>query len=98
MWIETCAAHCKNENNGNSFASNGECGLKQRAGAQLHGGLTNSFASNGECGLKPPAVSDAPHHPQNSFASNGECGLKHLFDQLFFRVWEIHSPAMANVD
>ena len=34
----------------------------------------------------------------NSFASNGECGLKppQIIDWL--RYYEIHSPAMANVD
>ena len=40
----------------NSFASNGECGLKQLRGTFEHGALVlNSFASNGECGLKPSA-------------------------------------------
>jgi len=60
----------------NSFASNGECGLKLRAQARGRQAAQNSFASNGECGLK-----HCGHHGHgcnlvNSFASNGECGLK----------------------
>ena len=65
----------KNQNN--SFASNGECGLKrlgqQRIGRQSR---INSFASNGECGLKQVAIGDEFSAFDNSFASNGECGLK----------------------
>ena len=61
----------------NSFASNGECGLKplhHPAPIQLH---KNSFASNGECGLKPAQLARVRGVLQgNSFASNGECGLK----------------------
>jgi len=36
----------------NSFASNGECGLKQRYKYYVDDRGNNSFASNGECGLK----------------------------------------------
>ena len=52
MWIETYGKAKQLLGIPNSFASNGECGLKQ---AQIRAGqcqLTNSFASNGECGLK----------------------------------------------
>ena len=36
----------------NSFASNGECGLKPEVAAAIQRPCVNSFASNGECGLK----------------------------------------------
>ena len=36
----------------NSFASNGECGLKLGIGQGNAEQGSNSFASNGECGLK----------------------------------------------
>ncbi len=39
---------------GNSFASNGECGLKRCRSGAWPGRGRNSFASNGECGLKQP--------------------------------------------
>ena len=44
------AAHLASRN---SFASNGECGLKQQLDV-VHNVVasSNSFASNGECGLK----------------------------------------------
>ena len=54
MWIETAPADGTARMPANSFASNGECGLKQ---VVAHAGLLdagNSFASNGECGLKHP--------------------------------------------
>ena len=40
----------------NSFASNGECGLKQGGGRWVLTVRKNSFASNGECGLKPVII------------------------------------------
>ncbi len=52
MWIETSMVMVVCPCAANSFASNGECGLKL-AGAQTgFGSRHNSFASNGECGLK----------------------------------------------
>ncbi len=52
MWIETNLVGDAGFEPANSFASNGECGLKQTDPQvhQRHG--QNSFASNGECGLK----------------------------------------------
>ncbi len=52
MWIETGAFGFAGGVVGNSFASNGECGLKRKIWASLPGAGYNSFASNGECGLK----------------------------------------------
>ena len=76
MWIETSASQLATCPASNSFASNGECGLKPRPHNFCRNPSSNSFASNGECGLKPvvPPVPEVP--PENSFASNGECGLK----------------------
>ncbi len=54
MWIETPKNPREARVIVNSFASNGECGLKL-GGADRHcAGFNNSFASNGECGLKRP--------------------------------------------
>ena len=53
MWIETFAGCGCPRSLVNSFASNGECGLK--LWSPLQGNVPshlNSFASNGECGLK----------------------------------------------
>ena len=60
----------------NSFASNGECGLKHGQANGSGSNSKNSFASNGECGLKPTRWPSVPNTRCNSFASNGECGLK----------------------
>ncbi len=52
MWIETPSGVVVSSGSVNSFASNGECGLKHVKhyyNTTLH---LNSFASNGECGLK----------------------------------------------
>ena len=84
----------------NSFASNGECGLKRMDGTcGTSGADLNSFASNGECGLKLAVLS-------LHFTIKGE------FIRQQWRMWietipttdslggtrTIHSPAMANVD
>ena len=53
MWIETSWHSVPQLQPMNSFASNGECGLKQFGLSILRGLHPNSFASNGECGLKP---------------------------------------------
>ena len=47
----------------NSFASNGECGLKHRDRLPRQRDHHNSFASNGECGLKlyDPRTSTTAH-------------------------------------
>ena len=76
MWIETAMMHQRRLACGNSFASNGECGLKQLVVVWLGGCNSNSFASNGECGLKQPSPVLRRVCVPNSFASNGECGLK----------------------
>ncbi len=52
MWIETLFCHQRPWDCGNSFASNGECGLKQQLAQVFCVRHRNSFASNGECGLK----------------------------------------------
>ncbi len=52
MWIETCNHWEATLNLVNSFASNGECGLKQASVLVRTIAWLNSFASNGECGLK----------------------------------------------
>ncbi len=52
MWIETLRTPARLRPGENSFASNGECGLKLSAPHPSAQVLTNSFASNGECGLK----------------------------------------------
>jgi len=52
MWIETHSHHPHHPHPFNSFASNGECGLKQLLVPLIAALLGNSFASNGECGLK----------------------------------------------
>ena len=59
MWIETEVDGFDNSGYRNSFASNGECGLKQPKPLEVQRLFHNSFASNGECGLKqqPPATS-----------------------------------------
>ena len=53
MWIETTMLSSSLRDGGNSFASNGECGLKPRPATSQPRPPSNSFASNGECGLKP---------------------------------------------
>ena len=100
MWIETMpAAGTARMPAGNSFASNGECGLKLIPRVNVCTTVTNSFASNGECGLKL-------RWPQRSRARSRE------FIRQQWRMWietsvalppttkpnKIHSPAMANVD
>ncbi len=76
MWIETTTTGPDLSGIVNSFASNGECGLKQ-AILSLDAALAaNSFASNGECGLKLQLIFWHCQQRLNSFASNGECGLK----------------------
>ena len=52
MWIETTFGSVRTRSGANSFASNGECGLKQSPLARFCRPCANSFASNGECGLK----------------------------------------------
>ena len=99
MWIETREVTIAQPLCGNSFASNGECGLKQPIDNALPAACLNSFASNGECGLKPVLDHGSPLEFFNSFASNGECGLKQLRGRVkTYTITIIHSPAMANVD
>ena len=98
MWIETSEIQPPPAPQVNSFASNGECGLKLRAKPGQLAVVVNSFASNGECGLKLCLRVDLAHVPCNSFASNGECGLKLCNPQQAATFFSIHSPAMANVD
>ena len=52
MWIETRSRRSVKPRTTNSFASNGECGLKLGIVMQPLNRAENSFASNGECGLK----------------------------------------------
>ena len=52
MWIETFGGQLCRSPTMNSFASNGECGLKHGFYHVRRFVSTNSFASNGECGLK----------------------------------------------
>ena len=52
MWIETRMGWCEHRPLRNSFASNGECGLKRPSEPVTPCAFRNSFASNGECGLK----------------------------------------------
>ena len=52
MWIETRSGNCVCARRANSFASNGECGLKHECNSFVNRNCKNSFASNGECGLK----------------------------------------------
>ena len=52
MWIETLSLSASCSAFGNSFASNGECGLKPIEFECAVNVCRNSFASNGECGLK----------------------------------------------
>ena len=102
MWIETQTLPCiPFWLSLNSFASNGECGLK-RSWWTVEGEAKptlNSFASNGECGLKR----QAPRF-------RGSTWWQFIRQQ--WRMWietppphnfcrnpsRIHSPAMANVD
>ncbi len=81
MWIETGSPVRRQNRALNSFASNGECGLKRHHRQKTWARPMNSFASNGECGLKhAQAWSGRCGMWQNSFASNGECGLKLAVD------------------
>ena len=98
MWIETRSDTTTCFRRLNSFASNGECGLKPAVLEQERLKAYNSFASNGECGLKPLPLPRLMRPPQNSFASNGECGLKLDSQHRVLALETIHSPAMANVD
>ena len=58
MWIETSSCNIWQPVGYNSFASNGECGLKHCLRLPENHITPNSFASNGECGLKQQ-VADA---------------------------------------
>ncbi len=78
MWIKTDKLGMLAWALDNSFASNGECGLKQVQVHLLGKFRENSFASNGECGLKLTSQPRRHQQAANSFASNGECGLKRL--------------------
>ena len=82
MWIETASMKPALPRSQNSFASNGECGLKRSCKAFRQHSTGNSFASNGECGLKHVISSPLNALNVNSFASNGECGLKPFCDQV----------------
>ncbi len=59
MWIETSDVVGNALNSINSFASNGECGLKLALETADLSPPPNSFASNGECGLKQ--IRGVPH-------------------------------------
>ena len=112
MWIETGKDRRACNKGRYSFASNGECGLKQ--GTEHGAGCprTDSFASNGECGLKP-AGRKQRRRVGDSFASNGECGLKRLCEKAHdlcaggfirqqWRMWietmMVNAQAKRNVD
>ncbi len=99
MWIETLIRAVLPLLPDNSFASNGECGLKLNIRRTRYTVTGNSFASNGECGLK--------HRMAD--------GLAYDMDEFIRQQWRmwiettaataqarppcsIHSPAMANVD
>ena len=58
MWIETSFAAVAVKSATNSFASNGECGLKRYVLKHIGKPTQNSFASNGECGLKQASSED----------------------------------------
>ena len=63
MWIETTAASHIPRFVENSFASNGECGLKLLLSLLFGVMIHNSFASNGECGLKQAGATPIPAAP-----------------------------------
>ena len=77
MWIETREVTIAQPLCGNSFASNGECGLKQPIDNALPAACFFSFGSDGHRDLHPFPARRSSDLCYNSFASNGECGLKH---------------------
>ena len=81
MWIETVDHFvCGIPKHTNSFASNGECGLKLAWYLQRGYFSRNSFASNGECGLK-----------QQMGAPAGCCTAQFIRQQ--WRMWIETRPA-----
>ena len=77
MWIETIQTSGAASLPKNSFASNGECGLK-RVKDDVSGNTGNLQFIRQQWRMWIETLTSAPlgRTAHNSFASNGECGLK----------------------
>ncbi len=84
MWIETASSSLGQASFTNSFASNGECGLKQPALAVTGTRCRQFIRQQWRMWIETKSEASPWSFRGNSFASNGECGLKrcHL---AFFR-------------
>jgi len=60
----------------NSFASNGECGLKRGDAARLDQDAAKFIRQQWRMWIETTRCSQPGNGRKNSFASNGECGLK----------------------
>ena len=98
MWIETEFQDWQHRVLVNSFASNGECGLKQRFGGRILAPQDKFIRQQWRMWIETETRGAAGGPPLNSFASNGECGLKRVVLLCWYQPKAIHSPAMANVD
>ncbi len=76
MWIETSTLRTPCENRANSFASNGECGLKPVSGVLSVPHLGEFIRQQWRMWIETETSSSVNPASSNSFASNGECGLK----------------------
>ena len=76
MWIETAGTWPPMRWPRNSFASNGECGLKLGGEWLLNTTLLEFIRQQWRMWIETMSVRAMLTVPSNSFASNGECGLK----------------------
>ena len=98
MWIETpFPCHMRGLYQ-DSFASNGECGLKLICAQKHLYNPTKFIRQQWRMWIETSPSRRTTNLPPDSFASNGECGLKHACEMLASTACTIHSPAMANVD
>ena len=77
MWIETLQPGWPWPAIANSFASNGECGLKRSPAMRWQAWCWEFIRQQWRMWIETNPASPCPHDAINSFASNGECGLKH---------------------
>ena len=76
MWIETPGGGQWADVGQNSFASNGECGLKQGRRWPPAGHHAQFIRQQWRMWIETTPTPTAVALMTNSFASNGECGLK----------------------
>ena len=76
MWIETDYRYVALTDYDNSFASNGECGLKLRWQQDAIPGICEFIRQQWRMWIETSQRSPMFPSTNNSFASNGECGLK----------------------